>query len=227
MEERRKFVRVKGLSEVKFKVKGGIEKKRSITVKDLSFIGINVYTDVPLKEGTIVELELDIPDCPKPIAIEGAIIWQLAGRNNRFATGVRFNHADEEDNKRLSKFIYDCANRVDETREFIRCDIATDINASYLDNPQKKLYGKSIDISRGGMKITLDQEVASGDKLRIDFKLPGIWPDIELEVKVVWVKKRENAVNFEAGIIFTKLNDTVKSNIWIFIERVCQSKRDE
>lgn len=227
MEERRKFVRVKGLSEVNFKIKGSIEKKRSISVKDLSFVGMNVYTDIPLKDGTIVELELDIPDCPKPLAIEGAVIWQLAGRNNRFATGVRFHHADEQDNKRLAKFIYDCASRIDETREFIRCDLAVNINCIYLDNPQKKVQGKSIDISRGGMKINLDQEVAAGDRMRMDFKLPGIRHDIELEVKVVWAKKCENMDNFEAGIIFTKLNDEVKSNIWIFIERFCQSRQDE
>jgi c-di-GMP-binding flagellar brake protein YcgR len=227
VEERRKFVRVKGLAEVKFKVKGSIEKKRSIAVKDLSFIGMNVYTDIPLKDGVVVELELDIPDCPKPITIDGVIIWQLAGRNNRFATGVRFQHTDEQDNKRLAKFIYDCASRVDETREFIRCDLAVDIKGRYLDNPQKKVHGKSVDISRGGMKITLDQEAAAGDRMCINFKLPGIRYDIELEVKVVWAKKCEDTDYFEVGIIFTKLNDEVKSNIWIFIERFCQSRQDE
>jgi Tfp pilus assembly protein PilZ len=145
VEERRKFVRVKGLTEVKFKVKGGIENKRSITVKDLSYIGINLYTDVALNEGMLIELELELPDGAKPLNLEGTIIWQLPGRNNRFATGVRFNHTDGEDNKRLSKFIYDCASRVDETREFIRCDIAADIWII-----RKKKLKRKARISAGG-----------------------------------------------------------------------------
>ncbi|MBU1043767.1 MAG: PilZ domain-containing protein [Candidatus Omnitrophica bacterium] len=227
MEERRKFVRVKGLSEVSFKLKGGIEGKRKIAVKDLSFIGINVYTDIALKNGVIVELELDIPDGSRPLPIEGTILWQLPGRNNRFATGIRFNHTNEPDNKRLSKFIYDCASRVDEIREFIRCDVQAAINGSYLGDSQKKISGKSIDISRGGMKLLLEQEVASEDSLLINFKLPGVHQNIELEVKVVWAKKCENSDNFEVGLIFTKSNKVSKSGIWTFIENYCQSKHDQ
>ncbi|MBU1086790.1 MAG: PilZ domain-containing protein [Candidatus Omnitrophica bacterium] len=227
MKERRKFVRVKGLSEVSFKVKDGIEGKRKIAVKDLSFIGINVYTDVVLKNGVIVELELDIPDGCRPLPIEGTILWQLPGRNNRFATGVRFNHTNDSDNKRLSKFIYDCASRVDETREFIRCNVKTAIIGSYLANSQKKINGSSIDISRAGMKLILEQEVASEDSLVLNFKLPGVHQQIELEAKVVWANKCENKDNFEAGLLFTKLNETSKSGIWAFIEDYCRLKRDE
>ncbi len=227
MEERRKFVRVKGLKEVGFKVKGSIEKKRSIAVKDLSFIGINVYTDVVLKDGEIVELELEIPDGQKPLLIKGVTIWQLDGRNNRFATGVRFKHTNEQDNKRLSKFIYECASRVDEIREFFRCDVEADINAFCLDDPKKKFSGTTIDISRGGMRIILNQEVLSGARLHLDFKLPGVRHDLDLDVKVVWVKKTEQVDKFEIGIIFSKLNEDDKFKIWVFIENFCKSRKLE
>ncbi len=193
----------------------------------MSFIGINLYTDVELKDGVIVELELEIPENEKSIDIEGEIIWQLPGRNNRFATGVRFIHNNEADKKCLSKFIYDCASRVDETREFIRCEVDADIACSYLDNSKEKLKAKSVDLSRGGMKLVFEKQLKSGDRLHMNFKLPNIRDAIDLEVKVVWVKPCEESSQFEAGIIFTKLSDKVKANIWIFIERSCKLKEQD
>jgi len=74
----------------------------------------------------------------------------------------------------------ECANRVDEIREFVRCEIESDINLFYLNDPKKSFSGRTIDISRGGMKIVLDQEVSSGDRLCLGFKLPGINHDLDL-----------------------------------------------
>jgi c-di-GMP-binding flagellar brake protein YcgR len=226
VEERRKFVRVKGLSDVNFKVKGSIQKKRRVEVKDISFIGINLYADVKMPDGTLVELELDIPGASKTIMIEGKTIWQLSGRNDRFATGIRFNHTDEQDEKILSKFIHDCASRVDETREFIRCHMEEDLSCSYLESPDEKFSAQSIDISRGGMKVISAQQFKSGDRMSISFKLPGAVDIIEIQTKIVWVKPCEDKAEFEAGIIFTRLKEEDKQSIWKFIEKYCRTHKN-
>ena len=221
MEEKRKFVRVKGLPEVNFRVKGSIEKKRKIPIKDLSFVGINLYADLHLEDGTIVELELDIPGVNNPISITGKTIWQLPGRGNRFATGVRFDYDNEKYRKVLSKFIYECASRIDEAREFIRCGLDSEVECYYPDSPQEKFKAKSLDISRGGIKMFCERKINSGDCLHFKLKLDKLSDPVEFDGKVVWVSRCEDSEQCESGIVFTVFGTQEKDTIGQFIEKSC------
>jgi len=227
MEERRRFVRVKGLEEVKYTIKNSGQNPRSIKVKDMSLIGINLYADTGLEKGTVLELELKLPNDPNIINLDAEVLWQLPYHNNKFATGIRFKYKDEQIKKRLSDYIHDCAKRVDECREFVRCNIRADVVCSYVDKPGEKFKAQTVDISRGGIKLVVGQKVEAGARIKVIFILPDSEEKVEAELKVVWSRPENNEKGFALGAIFTKLESRNKDLIWKFIEDYCQMNLED
>jgi c-di-GMP-binding flagellar brake protein YcgR len=225
VEERRKFVRVRGLQEVRYKLKtsGGVP--RPVAVKDLSLVGINLYMEEKLDKNTMLELRLDLPDGGQPVFVDGEIIWQIPSHNDRFATGVRFVPLDGGTRDRLSKFILDCAKRVDENREFVRCKLEVDIVYSLSDNPHKKFKGRTMDISRAGMKLQPGEPLENNTRLHLAFTLQHDIDIIEIDAKIVWARTDPDTGLHEAGIIFTKVEDENRSKIDRYIERYCKSRQ--
>jgi len=224
MEERRRFVRVTDLKEVNYRPKGSFSKMHKAAVKDISLIGINFYSNENLEKETIIELELELPKSAKSMRIEGRVIWQLACRHDRYPTGARFDSLEGENKEILADFIAESAKKVDENREFVRCPVDVEINYGHESDRDKKCKGKAGDLSRGGMKLLLNEKPSSGIKLNISFMLPGHIDIIELKGKVVWVRG-DSEKGFEAGIIFIQIQDRDKQEIWRFIERYCKKQQ--
>lgn len=109
-QERRKFKRFDTYMTVKYEVPGKekeIPKGLSLS-KDLSREGVKINTNTALKMGEMLDLEITIPDDPKPIHTSGKVMWihPSEGKNQGFDHGVRFLMMDPVDKFRVLDYAY-------------------------------------------------------------------------------------------------------------------------
>jgi len=81
-------------------------------VKNISKEGALVVLDKPLKEGSQVNLSMDIPGDNIPVFATGQVAWQKPPRRaesdemDSYETGVRFTRIEGGDKGRLLEYIY-------------------------------------------------------------------------------------------------------------------------
>ena len=107
-KERRKFKRFDAYMSVKFQFPGAREAKGVSLSKDLSREGIKINSDASLGEGSMLDLEICIPDDPKPIHTSGKVMWSTPseGRDQGYDQGVRFLMMDPVDKFRVLDYAY-------------------------------------------------------------------------------------------------------------------------
>ncbi|OGW82177.1 MAG: hypothetical protein A3G33_10650 [Omnitrophica bacterium RIFCSPLOWO2_12_FULL_44_17] len=106
--ERRKFKRFDAYMNVKLRGQQGHEEEGAGLSKDLSREGMKVNTNHPIKMGTIVDLEIDLPDDPKPVRTTAKVMWTkpTQGEKHSFDYGVNFLLMDPVDKFRVLDYAY-------------------------------------------------------------------------------------------------------------------------
>ncbi|MFH1460008.1 MAG: PilZ domain-containing protein [Candidatus Omnitrophota bacterium] len=222
MKERRKFVRVKALDSVKYRIKGEDELFNG-QVKDLSVVGINIFTEESIDKGIILELELFFVDDKTTIFVDGEVVWHLKNQDNRFTIGVYFINLNASIRGRLAQFIYNYASRINENREFVRTQLKTNAMYCLVDDLGRKNNATIIDISCGGMKLVLGESIDLENLIRVSFYLPKDKTIIEVVGKVVWLNQKKEKC-FEIGVTFVRIKDQDKERIRDFIIQACKSE---
>jgi len=107
-KERRKFKRFDAYLSVRYHLAGTEENRGIALSKDLSREGLKVNSPSRLPEGTTLDLELDIPDDPKPVRTSGKIVWSQSsqGQDQGFDVGIRFVMMDPVDKFRVLDYAY-------------------------------------------------------------------------------------------------------------------------
>ncbi len=107
-KERRKFKRFDAYMSVKYQAPQQTDVKGISLSRDLSREGIKMNTNTDLKEGTLLDLEINIPDDPKPVHTSGKIVWSRPseGQEQGYDQGVRFLMMDPVDKFRVLDFAY-------------------------------------------------------------------------------------------------------------------------
>lgn len=107
-KERRKFKRFDAYMSVRFQLPNTEEGRGIALSKDLSREGLKFNSPVYLPEGSMLDLELDIPDDPKPVHTSGKIVWSQtsAGKDQGYDVGVRFTMMDPVDKFRVLDYAY-------------------------------------------------------------------------------------------------------------------------
>ena len=110
-KERRKFKRFDAYMSVRYQLPGstGSDEGKGIALsKDLSREGLKFNSPTRLPEGTTLNLELDIPDDPKPVRTTGKIVWAhtTQGQDQGFDVGIRFLTMDPVDKFRVLDYAY-------------------------------------------------------------------------------------------------------------------------
>lgn len=106
--ERRKFKRFDAYMGVKYALQEGVPKTAIGLSRDLCREGIKLSTNEKLPTGTLVEMEIDIPDDPKPVSGTGEIMWTHKSRDEErgFDVGVKFVSIDPVDKFRVLDYAY-------------------------------------------------------------------------------------------------------------------------
>ncbi len=107
-KERRKFKRFDAYMDVQFRSQETGGSKGSGLSQDLSRNGLKLSSATPLKDGALVDLEIHIPDDPRPIRTTGKIAWSKPskGAGDGFEHGVCFLMIDPVDKFRALDYAY-------------------------------------------------------------------------------------------------------------------------
>ena len=107
-KERRKFKRFDAYMDVQFRAQETGGGQGSGLSQDLSRNGLKLSSTTPLKDGALVDLEIHIPDDPRPIRTTGKIAWTKPAKSEgkSYDHGVCFLMIDPVDKFRALDYAY-------------------------------------------------------------------------------------------------------------------------
>ena len=107
-KERRKFKRFDAYMSVRYEVPESQETRGIALSKDLSREGLKINSPIRILEGSTLDLELDIPDDPKPVQTSGRVVWSQnsGGQDQGYDIGIRFVTMDPVDKFRVLDYAY-------------------------------------------------------------------------------------------------------------------------
>jgi len=107
-KERRKFKRFDAYMSVKYKMQEPTDCSGVCLSNDLSRDGMKLTTGAKLNKGTLVDLQIDIPDDPKPVYTTSEIVWvrRLKESQHDYELGIRFLMMDPVDKFRILDYAY-------------------------------------------------------------------------------------------------------------------------
>ena len=107
-KERRRYKRFDAYMSVKFGIGNGKHKNETIALtKDVSRDGICVNSVESLENGSVLNLEIDLPDDPRPIHTSGKVVWsRSANPNDGINSGLQFVGIDPVDKFRVLDYAY-------------------------------------------------------------------------------------------------------------------------
>ncbi|MBI4357876.1 MAG: PilZ domain-containing protein [Candidatus Omnitrophica bacterium] len=108
VKERRKFKRFDAYMNVQCRLQEAKAEEISGLTKDLSREGIKVNTDRPIEAGTLVDLEISLPDETRPVRSTGKVMWSKSGSGEEsgYDSGVCFLLIDPIDKFRILDYAY-------------------------------------------------------------------------------------------------------------------------
>lgn len=98
MDERREFLRIPLTTKVKFK---DGDREEVLFTDDLSEGGLFLKSENPPFVGTVLQLEVSIPNIDKLISLKGEVAWRLEGKG----CGVRFLKVTLAQKKMIKSFV--------------------------------------------------------------------------------------------------------------------------
>lgn len=104
-KERRKFKRFDAFINVQYRSQDAKTSEGSGLSKDLSREGIKVNTDHVLQTGTVVDLEIRLPDDNRPVKSTGKVMWSKP-MTGGFESGMSFLLIDPVDKFRVLDYAY-------------------------------------------------------------------------------------------------------------------------
>lgn len=107
-DERRKFKRFDAFMSIHYKVDDPKKISGISLSQDLCRDGIKISTSEPIIVGSQVDMEIDIPDDPKPVICKGEIVWSKKAQDDEtgFEEGVHFTAIDPVDKFRILDYAY-------------------------------------------------------------------------------------------------------------------------
>src|SRR5277367_463528 len=83
---------------------------------------------------------------------------------------------------------------VRERRRYFRCPV--EVPVAILGTGRLTAYGRTVNISEGGMAVTAAMRIRPGDQSRLQFTLPGDDFEFQLESTVCWTKEQSLGMEF-------------------------------
>ncbi len=109
IEERRKFIRLEIPVDLKYVIEGS-SMRQEVTTKDLSCDGLRFVSEEGVKEGSALELNLNIPSANNPVHINGNVVWakRLSLEDGSpFEVGVEFLKIEEDNKNTFLRYLCD------------------------------------------------------------------------------------------------------------------------
>jgi len=110
-EERRKFTRYTVPLKISYVLDGDNLVQKG-TTKNISSLGIRFESERLLKEGSNLELKLELPTAPNPVHAQGKLVWVrklTLEDNSPYEVGMEFLKVEEDNKNTFLKFLCDLA----------------------------------------------------------------------------------------------------------------------
>ena len=111
MEERRRFVRLDTRLPVTYRVLPAPESTQSVT-KDIGGSGICVFLSEPLRPGTRLQIDIELPDQERPLLFTGEVVWceqyeiiSKTQRERSVEAGVKFLQIAPQDQDAIMRYV--------------------------------------------------------------------------------------------------------------------------
>ena len=111
MEERRKFVRLDTTLPIVYQVLPSTIPKKSVT-RDIAGGGICLFVNEPLKPGTRLHVDIQLPGREHPVSFQGEVVWseeyEVIGKTQReraVEAGVKFLQIDPKDRQAILEHV--------------------------------------------------------------------------------------------------------------------------
>ena len=222
-KERRLFARMYLGVEAFYKEKGSQKAQSTIFIQDISLIGIRFIANHMIKEGSILEFILNIPNIPTPISATGRVVWQKKFSESYYDTGINFMEIEPDHKDNLREYLKNHLGRVEEKRNFMRINFSSMVSYRLNKEDMESVDCLSVDISEVGLRVYLKKHIDAGTNLRIAFNLPDDTHQIKVDGEIVWISKIEENV-YDAGIKFLNLSDEDSKRIADFVKKITGSQ---
>ena len=113
MKEKRKFVRVNKLLNVTYRIPGENPREGKSLTQNISGGGFRFMINEGLEVGTLLEVEIALPDALEPILAKGRVAWieklQMDSDpgGDYFEAGVNFEEIGSVEKSRIFSFVYE------------------------------------------------------------------------------------------------------------------------
>jgi c-di-GMP-binding flagellar brake protein YcgR len=106
--ERRKFKRFDAYMGVKCSNAGSEQKVFNVSLsRDVSRDGMCINTNENLENGSAINLEIDLPDDPRPVRTSGRVVWSKKSKEDEgIDYGIQFVTIDPVDKFRVLDYAY-------------------------------------------------------------------------------------------------------------------------
>ncbi len=95
---------------------GEISEMAETLSSDISASGLRLMTVAPLDNGSILNLEITLPEewpgAAEPIKAQGEVVWQNKISDYSYETGTVIKYMEENEKKRLMSFVFDQMSRL-------------------------------------------------------------------------------------------------------------------
>ena len=113
MEERRRYVRLDTRLRINYRVLPQSPTRENSETLDIGGGGIRIFLTAPLKVGTLLELEIFLPEEATPVRCQGKVVWveefaiYQGTREERkdVEAGVEFSDIAPQDRDRIIKYV--------------------------------------------------------------------------------------------------------------------------
>ena len=109
MLEKRKFIRLKAPLGVIYRVvrKHKRLKQQASFIKDLSGAGVCLYCKEELRQGDLIQMEIQIPHLEDSVRAVGEVVWvALRPEHGTHEVGVRFRDAEPRSLSHILEYVY-------------------------------------------------------------------------------------------------------------------------
>jgi c-di-GMP-binding flagellar brake protein YcgR len=90
---------------------GEVSEMAETLSSDISASGLRLMTVAPLDNGSILNLEIALPEewpgAAEPIKAQGEVVWQNKISDYSYETGTVIKYMEESEKKRLMSFVFD------------------------------------------------------------------------------------------------------------------------
>ena len=108
MQERRKYARLTVPLEVNYTIEGKEGAEHKTVAKNISPNGAMLNIKGELPKGAVLDLEIKIPDSPKPIPIKARVVWFKKGvqeGKDAYSAGLEFVQIPEESKNTFFQYL--------------------------------------------------------------------------------------------------------------------------